>query len=67
MCLQTVEPENMNVEERNKQYQQVQEIIAEEVPHIPLYLENYFTAVSDAIVFKPTQDKFINIWEIKSK
>lgn len=59
--------DNMNVEQRNKQYQQVQEIIAEEVPHIPLYLENYFTAVSDAIVFKPTPDKFINIWEIKSK
>jgi peptide/nickel transport system substrate-binding protein len=59
---------NMNIEERMEQYKEVQEIVAEELPYIYIYNEEYFTGVnSNKVDMKPRVDKDIIIEEIKKK
>ncbi|WP_048601465.1 ABC transporter substrate-binding protein [Rubeoparvulum massiliense] len=58
---------NMNAEEREKQYQRIQEIIAEDRPHIHLYLQKSNYGVSDSIQFAPRLDEMIIATEIKRK
>ncbi|WP_279041853.1 ABC transporter substrate-binding protein [Brevibacillus borstelensis] len=58
---------NMNMEEREKQYKQAQEIIAEERPHIYLYQMNANYGVSDRINFEPRLDEMLFVDEITLK
>ncbi|MEJ8543696.1 ABC transporter substrate-binding protein [Brevibacillus borstelensis] len=58
---------NMNMEEREKQYKQAQEIIAEERPHIYLYQMNANYGVSDRISFEPRLDEMLYVDEITLK
>lgn len=50
---------NMNQEERAAQIQEIQEIAAEEVPHIMLHQEKINLGVSDRINFVPTPDEML--------
>lgn len=57
---------NMNPEERGKQYLQVQEIVAEEVPIVNLYLQKYYTGInSDKVSFEPRLDRAYIVREIE--
>lgn len=56
---------NMNFEERTKQFQRVQEIIAEERPFIYLYNEMAHYGVSDRIEFTPRLDEMWYAIDIK--
>ncbi|MDN4608023.1 ABC transporter substrate-binding protein [Sporosarcina highlanderae] len=58
---------NMNSAEREAQIQRIEEIAAEDVPHVQLYQETINTGVSDRIVFTPTQDEMIYVPKIKRK
>lgn len=58
---------NMNPEERTKQFQEVQEIIAEERPFIYLYNEMSHYGVSDRIDFTPRLDEMWYAIDIKKK
>jgi peptide/nickel transport system substrate-binding protein len=58
---------NMNKEERLKQYQRIQEIIAEERPHIFLHLQKSNYGVSDAINFAPRVDEMLYVPSITKK
>lgn len=58
---------NMNLEERAKQYQQVQKIVAEERPHIYMYQMNANYGVSDKINFEPRLDEMLFADEITLK
>ncbi|KGR78726.1 peptide ABC transporter substrate-binding protein [Ureibacillus manganicus DSM 26584] len=58
---------NLNTEEREKQYQKVQEIVAEEVPIIPLFQIYSFTGVNDRINYEPRIDEMILIENITLK
>lgn len=58
---------NMNPEEREKQIQQIEEIAAEDVPHVQLYQETINTGVNDRIEFNPPQDEMIYVPKIKRK
>lgn len=55
---------NMDTEERAQQYMRIQEIIAEERPHIYLYLEKSNYGVNDAIQFNPRVDEMLIASEI---
>lgn len=50
---------NMNPEERAAQYKRIQEIVAEERPHIHLYLEKSNYGVSDRLDFTPRLDEML--------
>lgn len=58
---------NMNLEEREKQYKKVQEIIAEQRPQIYLYQLNANYGVSDRINFEPRLDEMLFADEITKK
>lgn len=58
---------NMDPEERYKQIQKIEEIAAEDVPHVQLYQEKINDGVSDRIEFIPTQDEMIYVPNIKRK
>ncbi|USG66922.1 ABC transporter substrate-binding protein [Brevibacillus ruminantium] len=59
--------QNMNAEEREKQYKRAQEIIAEERPHIYLFQMNANYGVSDRISFEPRLDEMLFADEITLK
>jgi len=56
---------NMNEEERMNQYKEVQAIIAEEIPYIYLYQEQYFTATNEKVDFEPPVNKGILVEDMK--
>lgn len=58
---------NMNLEERAKQHQEMQEIIAEERPDIYLYQYEAIYGVNDRINFKPRLDSMYYVEEIELK
>lgn len=58
---------NLDPVEREKQYQRVQEIVAEELPIIPLFQVDNFYGVSDRIDFEPRMDEMIRADLIKRK
>ncbi|MDQ0218606.1 ABC transporter substrate-binding protein [Peribacillus cavernae] len=58
---------NMNPKDRLEQYRKVQEIVAEERPHIMLYLQSDSYGVSDKVNFKPRMDQMIFAQEITKK
>lgn len=58
---------NMNEEERAAQIQEIEEIAAEEVPHIMLHIEKINIGVSDQINFVPTPDEMIYAPAVKRK
>lgn len=58
---------NLNVEERRAQYQRIQDIVAEERPHIALFQLKDIYGVSDKIDFEPFLNATIKVSEIKRK
>ncbi|WP_332628585.1 ABC transporter substrate-binding protein [Halalkalibacter flavus] len=52
---------NMNFEEREQQYQRIQEIVAEERPKIYLYLQNEVYGVNDHVIYTPRTDSMLVI------
>ena len=50
---------NMHLDERNQQYYEIQEIIAEDRPYIYLYAERSNYAVNDRLSFEPRKDEMI--------
>lgn len=56
---------NMNEQERKEQYYKVQEMVAEDVPFINLYLQKYYTGASDRVSFEPRIDRAYIAREIK--
>lgn len=58
---------NLNVEERRAQYQRIQDIVAEERPHIALFQLKGIYGVSDKITFIPFLNETIKVSEIKRK
>ncbi|WP_346234998.1 ABC transporter substrate-binding protein [Lysinibacillus telephonicus] len=52
---------NMDPATREIQIQEIQKIVAEDVPHINLYLEKINTGVSDRINFTPTSDEMLYV------
>lgn len=58
---------NMDPNERAEQYKRIQQIIAEERPHIYLYLEKSNYGVSDRINFQPQMDEMIIASQITRK
>lgn len=58
---------NLNEEERSEQYKKIQEIVAEERPHIFLYQQGANYGISDKISFSPRLDEVINFSDIKNK
>jgi peptide/nickel transport system substrate-binding protein len=58
---------NMNPEERLKQYQRIQEIAAEERPHIHLYNEKSNYGVSSGLNFTPRVDEMLFVPDITKK
>lgn len=58
---------NMNVEEREGQYQRIQDVVAEERPHIPIYLMKGVYGVSDRIEFTPYFKEQITLKDVKRK
>lgn len=59
--------ENMNTQEREKQYQKVQQIVADERPQIYLYQMNANYGISDRINFEPRLDEMLFVDEITLK
>ncbi|TWH58122.1 peptide/nickel transport system substrate-binding protein [Desulfitobacterium sp. LBE] len=59
--------QNMNLEERVQQYREIQGIIAQELPDIPLYVESYFTGLSSNLTFKTNPDRNLLLLDIKVK
>jgi peptide/nickel transport system substrate-binding protein len=58
---------NMNPEEREKQYQQAQEIIANDRPHIYLHQLKALFGVSDRLQFEPRLDEMTYVEDIELK
>jgi peptide/nickel transport system substrate-binding protein len=58
---------NMNAQEREKQYQRAQEIIAEERPHLYLFQQKANFGVSDKLQFTPRLDEMLYADEILPK
>lgn len=58
---------NMDPNERAQQYERLQEIIAEERPHIYLYQEKSNYGVSERINFNPRLDEMLIVSEITRK
>jgi peptide/nickel transport system substrate-binding protein len=58
---------NLNAEEREKQYQRIQEIAAEERPHIHLYIEKSNYGVSSGLNFAPRVDEMLFVPHITKK
>ncbi|MFC4409541.1 ABC transporter substrate-binding protein [Chungangia koreensis] len=58
---------NLNAEEREQQYKRVQEIVAEEVPIVPLFQVYSFYGVNDRLEFEPRVDEMFIIENIKLK
>lgn len=58
---------NLNEDERVKQYQKIQEIVAEERPHIFLFQQGANYGVSDNVQFEPRLDEVINFSDITLK
>lgn len=58
---------NLNEEERIKQYQEIQSIVAEERPHIFLFQQNANYGVSDRVAFQTRLDEVINFSDISLK
>ncbi len=58
---------NLNEEERIKQYQEIQSIVAEERPHIFLFQQNANYGVSDRVTFQTRLDEVINFSDISLK
>lgn len=58
---------NMDPQERTKQYQRIQEIAAEERPHIHLYLEKSNYGVSDRLNFSARTDEMLFVPHITRK
>ncbi|HCX51121.1 MAG TPA: peptide ABC transporter substrate-binding protein [Bacillus sp. (in: Bacteria)] len=59
--------QNLNAEERVKQFQKIAEIVAEERPHIFLFQQGANYGVSDSLNFAPRLDEVINFSEITLK
>ncbi|ACB86338.1 ABC transporter substrate-binding protein [Natranaerobius thermophilus] len=55
---------NMDFEERKEQYQEVQEIVAEELPYVYLYQQKDSYGINNRIDFEPRLDEMIYIPEI---
>ncbi|MCG5102197.1 ABC transporter substrate-binding protein [Oceanobacillus alkalisoli] len=58
---------NMDLEERNEQYIQAQELLAEDVAHIVLHMESINIGVSEGIDYTPTMDEMIYVDTITRK
>lgn len=58
---------NLNEEERIRQYQEIQSIVAEERPHIFLFQQNANYGVSDRVTFQTRLDEVINFSDISLK
>lgn len=58
---------NMDSATREQQLQEIQKIVAEDVPYITLYQEKINTGVSDAINYAPTSDEMIYVPTITRK
>ncbi|WP_245954408.1 ABC transporter substrate-binding protein [Paenibacillus flagellatus] len=58
---------NMNEEERKKQHERAQEIIAQEFMQIYVYLEKNTYGVSKSVQFSPRLDELIKAYEITKK
>ncbi|MFT4416974.1 ABC transporter substrate-binding protein [Fredinandcohnia humi] len=58
---------NLNSEERIKQYQEIQAIVAEERPHVFLFSQNANYGVSDKVNFTPRLDEVINFSDVTLK
>lgn len=58
---------NMDADERVKQYQRAQEIIAEDLPYIYLYAEKVTYGINDSIEFTPRPDELINAKDLTKK
>ncbi len=52
---------NMDSSTREQQLQEVQQIVAEDVPYVTLYLEKINTGVNDRINFTPTSDEMLYV------
>ncbi|RIU90064.1 ABC transporter substrate-binding protein [Oceanobacillus picturae] len=59
--------QNLDEEERKKQYQLIQEIVAEERPHIFLYQNAVNYGVSESITFTPRLDEAIRFDDLTKK
>lgn len=57
---------NMNEEERARQYQEVQKIVAEELPYIYLYQDVAVYGAANSIDFEPRLDDMYRVVDIKS-
>jgi len=55
---------NMDLEERQEQYQEVQEIVAEELPYVYLYQLKDSYGVNNRIDFEPSLDEMIYIPDV---
>ncbi|WP_075617216.1 ABC transporter substrate-binding protein [Paenisporosarcina indica] len=66
VLLQTAES-NMNLEERNEQYKQAQELIAEDRPQIYLYQLESIYGVNDRVSFEPRLDEMFYVDNITLK
>lgn len=58
---------NLNVEEREAQYQRIQDIVAEELPHIPLVQIKAVYGVAGNIEFLPPLNENIRVTDIHRK
>ena len=58
---------NLNEKERIEQYQKIQEIVAEERPHIFLFQQGSNYGVSDSMNFAPRLDEVINFSDVTLK
>lgn len=58
---------NMDFAEREEQYKQAQEIIAEDRPYVYLYAEKANYGVNDRIDYTPRSDEMLYVKEIKRK
>ncbi|WP_209124042.1 ABC transporter substrate-binding protein [Alkalihalobacillus sp. BA299] len=59
--------QNMDIEEREQQYKQIQEILVEEVPHIILHQESINIGISDRINYTPTMDEMLYVPTVTKK
>src|SRR5699024_3941966 len=58
---------NMDLDERDQQYYEIQEVIAEERPYIYLYAERSNYAVNDRLTFEPRKDEMLIAEDITIK
>ncbi|PKG25343.1 ABC transporter substrate-binding protein [Niallia nealsonii] len=58
---------NLNTAERMEQYKEIQQIVAEELPYIYLYQEQYYNAVNEKVEFNPPINKDILVEDMKKK